>query len=109
EDGRVAYRCPAEPVDTYVKKGGKRADTVGRKCLCNALMADIGHGQVRDDGVERPIVTSGDELARITGFTGGATSYTADQVIDYLLGGFESAGGDERGGARRREREVLPV
>ena len=108
EDGRIAYRCPAEPVETYVKKGGERADTVGRKCLCNALMADIGHGQLRDDGVERPIVTSGDDLARIGEFTDGSTSYTADQVIDYLLEGLESPG-SESGGARRRTREVLPV
>jgi nitronate monooxygenase len=108
EDGRISYRCPAEPVETYVKKGGERADTVGRKCLCNALMADIGHGQVRDDGVERPIVTSGDELARISEFTEGAASYSADQVIDYLLRGLEWPEGGE-GGARHRTREVLPV
>ncbi len=89
EDGRVDYRCAAEPVKTYVKKGGKEEDTVGRKCLCNALMADIGHGQRRKDGPERPIVTSGDDLERISRFTHGQTSYTADQVIDYLLTGVE--------------------
>jgi NAD(P)H-dependent flavin oxidoreductase YrpB (nitropropane dioxygenase family) len=48
EDGRLDYRCAAEPVDTYVKKGGAAEDTVGRKCLCNALMADIGMAQVRE-------------------------------------------------------------
>jgi hypothetical protein len=89
EDGRVDYRCAAEPVKTYVKKGGKEEDTVGRKCLCNALMADIGHGQRRKDGPERPIVTSGDDLERIGRFTHGQTRYTADQVIDYLLEGVE--------------------
>ena len=38
-------------------------DTVGRKCLCNALMANIGHAQVRKDNVvEPPLVTVGDDL-----------------------------------------------
>lgn len=96
EDGRVDYRCAAEPVKTYVKKDGREEDTEGRKCLCNALMADIGHGQVRKDGRERPIVTSGDDLERINRFTEGRTRYTADDVIDYLLSGV--SGVEERGG-----------
>jgi nitronate monooxygenase len=87
-DGRVDYRCAAEPVDTYVKKGGNIEDTAGRKCLCNALMADIGMAQVREDGVtERPIVTSGDDLMRINRFVNGRTSYGAQEVIEYLLDG----------------------
>lgn len=89
ETGRLGYRCPAEPVDTYVKKGGCADDTLGRKCLCNALMADIGHGQVRDDGrVEKPLVTSGDDLKLIRRFLGAdRAQYTAGEVIDYLLSG----------------------
>jgi nitronate monooxygenase len=86
-DGRVDYRCAAEPVDTYVKKGGAAEDTVGRKCLCNALFATIGHGQRRAEGVEeRPLITSGDELKNIRRFIGSDRSgYTAGEVIDYLL------------------------
>jgi nitronate monooxygenase len=88
EGGRVGYRCPAEPVDTYVKKGGELEDTVGRKCLCNALMADIGYGQVRDGGeVEKPLLTSGDDLRSIQNFAAGRPSYSAADVIDYLLAG----------------------
>jgi nitronate monooxygenase len=85
-DGRVDYRCAAEPVDTYVKKGGDVADTVGRKCLCNALFATIGHGQRRKEGPEeRPLVTSG-ELKNIRRFIGSDRhGYTARDVIDYLL------------------------
>jgi NAD(P)H-dependent flavin oxidoreductase YrpB (nitropropane dioxygenase family) len=45
--GQVGYRCPSEPVDDYVRKGGAAADTVGRKCLCNALTATVGLGQIR--------------------------------------------------------------
>ena len=86
ENGRLGYRCPAEPVDTYVKKGGDLADTVGRKCLCNALLADVGHGQVRGEGVvEKPLLTSGDDLRRIGEFSQGRLEYSAADVIDYLL------------------------
>jgi len=89
EKGRVNYRCAAEPVDTYVKKGGLAEDTVGRKCLCNALFATIGHAQRRDDGaVEPPLITSGDELKNIRRFIGSdRTGYTASEVIDYLMSG----------------------
>jgi NAD(P)H-dependent flavin oxidoreductase YrpB (nitropropane dioxygenase family) len=88
-DGRIDYRCPAEPVDTYVKKGGDAADTVGRKCLCNALFATLGMAQARDGGVEEPpLITSGDELKNIRRFIGSDRSgYTAGEVIDYLLTG----------------------
>ena len=87
--GRINYRCAAEPVDTYVKKGGALEDTEGRKCLCNALFATVGHAQVREAGVsERPLVTSGDELKNIRHFIGSdRAAYTAGEVIDYLLSG----------------------
>lgn len=88
DNGRIGYRCPAEPVDVYVKKGGDAADTVGRKCLCNALMADIGYGQVREDGeVEKALLTSGDDLKSIRRFLGDRTRFSAGDVIDYLLSG----------------------
>jgi nitronate monooxygenase len=87
-DGRIDYRCAAEPVDTYVKKGGAVEDTVGRKCLCNALMADIGMPQVREGGeLERPLVTSGDDLLHINRLLRGRTHYGAAEVIEYLLHG----------------------
>lgn len=85
-DGRVDYRCAAEPVEDYVRKGGLEADTVGRKCLCNALTANIGQAQLRGENVEEPtLVTSGDDLTAIAGFLQGRSSYTAGEVIDYLL------------------------
>jgi NAD(P)H-dependent flavin oxidoreductase YrpB (nitropropane dioxygenase family) len=86
EDGHVDYRCAAEPVEDYVRKGGLEADTVGRRCLCNALAANIGYPQVRDDWDEPPLLTSGDDLTTIAGFLNGRRSYTANDVIDYLLG-----------------------
>lgn len=45
--GTIDYRCAGEPVTVYVSKGGKVEDTVGRKCLCNALVANIGHPGTR--------------------------------------------------------------
>ncbi len=85
-EGKIGYRCSAEPADAYVKKGGKLEDTVGRQCLCNALTADIGLGQVRPNGhVEPPLVTSGDDLESIGDFLAGRTHYSAAEVLDYLM------------------------
>lgn len=88
-DGGIGYRCAGEPETDYVKKGGAGEDTVGRQCLCNGLTAAIGQAQVdkRTGAVEPPIVTSGDDLARISEFLGGRSRYSAADVIDYLLGG----------------------
>jgi NAD(P)H-dependent flavin oxidoreductase YrpB (nitropropane dioxygenase family) len=87
-EGGVGFRCAAEPVDAYVAKGGAPGDTVGRMCLCNALMADVGLGQPRAGGVEPTLVTSGDDLARIGEFLGaGRETYSAAEVLAYLLGG----------------------
>lgn len=89
EDGKKGWRCPAEPVDDYVRKGGNLTDTVGRKCLCNSLMANIGLGQIKRDGSPEPIlVTSGDDAADVARFMPeDGSSYRAKDVIDYLLGG----------------------
>src|SRR5215207_614405 len=98
EDGRIDYRCAAEPVETYVKKGGERENTAGRKCLCNALFATIGMAQVRDGGVEeKPLITSGDELKNIRQFIGSdRAGYSAGEVIDWLLTGLERLCGGSR-------------
>jgi len=88
DDGRTDYRCAAEPVEDYLRKGGIEADTVGRKCLCNALTSNIGQAQTRfDSGDEPPLLTSGDDLTSIASFLNGRESYGADDVIDYLLSG----------------------
>jgi NAD(P)H-dependent flavin oxidoreductase YrpB (nitropropane dioxygenase family) len=85
ESGRVGYRCPSEPVPTFLKKGGCAEDVVDRRCLCNALMANIGFAQVRKDGVvEDPLVTSGDDLMILGNFLNGRESYSAADVIEYL-------------------------
>jgi len=87
DDGSIGWRCPGEPVETFVAKGGEAADTLGRKCICNGLLANIGLGQVRADrNPERPIFTAGDDVANVARFLApGKSSYRAADVIDYLL------------------------
>jgi nitronate monooxygenase len=86
-EGKIGYRCAAEPVANYLAKGGKVEETVGRKCLCNALLANIGHAQTRkNEAVEPPLVTIGDDLNTVVQFLApGRTSYRAADVIESLL------------------------
>jgi len=87
-DGTIGYRCPSEPVEDYVRKGGAREETVGRKCVCNGLTATIGLGQIQAEGAqELPLVTAGEEIATIADFLApGETSYSAAEVVACLLG-----------------------
>lgn len=58
ENGGLKFRCSAEEPAVYVAKGGKLEDTVGKACLCNGLLSNIGLAQVYADGYyEPPIVT----------------------------------------------------
>ena len=86
-DGRVAWRCRAEDPGEFERKGGRIEESIGKKCLCNGLMANIGLAQIRGDGYEElPLVTCGDDLSGILSVTSsGKTSYTSSEVIDYLL------------------------
>jgi NAD(P)H-dependent flavin oxidoreductase YrpB (nitropropane dioxygenase family) len=55
EKGEIGFRCPAEPVDAFVRKGGKLEVTEGRRCLCAGLSAAVNRA-----GAEEPaIVTLG--------------------------------------------------
>lgn len=86
-DGRLGYRCPAEPVDDYIAKGGDVGDTEGRHCLCNGLLATIGHGQRREgDVVEPPFITSGSDLEALRTILGGRSSYRAADVVAWVTG-----------------------
>ena len=67
-------------------KGGAIEETEGRRCLCNGLVANIGFPQVTDESsVEPALITSGDDLLRLGRFLSGRTSYSASEVVDYLL------------------------
>jgi nitronate monooxygenase len=88
EDGTLGYRCPAEPVKDFVAKGGAKEDTVGRKCVCNGLMATIGIPQTRRGQTEPPIVTAGEDVLRLARLLpDDGDGYGAADVISYLLDG----------------------
>lgn len=88
-EGEIGYRCAAEPLSIYLSKGGKAEDTVGRKCICNALVANIGYPQVRNgQRVERGLITAGDDLNAIVQFLKqGRSSYCVEDVVTKLLTG----------------------
>jgi nitronate monooxygenase len=86
-DGTIGYRCPAEPLEHYRRKGGADQETLGRKCICNALPATAGLPQVRTASLdELPLVTAGDDLAHLAQFLPpGHDSYSAADVLRALL------------------------
>jgi nitronate monooxygenase len=88
EDGTIGYRCPAEPIKAYVKKGGEEEDTYGRKCLCNALVANIGLPDIYKNGyVEQTLITAGDTIKKVREFIKeGADSLSVADVIEKLMG-----------------------
>jgi nitronate monooxygenase len=87
-DGSLGYRCPGEPEDHYVTKGGALADTPGRKCVCNGLLSTIGLSQVQPDGYREPaLLTAGDDVAGLARFLpANRDTYSAADVIRHLLG-----------------------
>jgi nitronate monooxygenase len=98
-DGSIGWRCPAEPVDAYVSKGGRLEHTAGRKCLCNALVANIGLEQLRRaGGPELPLLTCGDCVNEIRRFLPepNAQIYSAKDVVSRLT---SAIGGEEKRGA----------
>ncbi|GAX18777.1 hypothetical protein FisN_26Hh076 [Fistulifera solaris] len=98
EQGTINFRCAAEPVDAYIKKGGTLEATEGRKCLCNALCADAGYPQVLSGNKKEPgLVTMGDDVAFCRRFVKqdeGKWGYSANDVMDYLLKEYETCARD---------------
>jgi len=82
--GAIDFRCSAEPLTTYVSKGGKAENTPGKRCLCNCLMATIGHPQARNAKlIEKGLVTSGNDLTGLQRFfpPSGELNYSASDVL----------------------------
>ncbi len=80
-NGKTIFRCSAEPIVDYLRKGGKLEDTVGARCLCNGLFsaADIG------DPEELPIFTMGDDVSFLRHLMSEENdSYNAADAIAYL-------------------------
>lgn len=86
-DGSIVYRCPAEPAADFAAKGGDPLATRGRKCLCNALVADIGLAQLRPDGSpELPLLTAGDGLRDLPALLASRPSLHASDLVHALVG-----------------------
>jgi nitronate monooxygenase len=81
-EGGIGFRCPAEPVDIYVRKGGKAEETHGKGCLCAGLIATAGHASKS----EQSIVTLGKVLDPVRELmknkAGG--KYSAEDVVLYI-------------------------
>jgi NAD(P)H-dependent flavin oxidoreductase YrpB (nitropropane dioxygenase family) len=94
-EGKVGYRCPAEPAAAYVgRKGGREANLQGRVCLCNALLASAGLPQRRRNGdPEPPLVTAGSDFTTVAHLLsylpGHRATYPAADVIAHLLTGID--------------------
>jgi NAD(P)H-dependent flavin oxidoreductase YrpB (nitropropane dioxygenase family) len=91
-DGTVGFRCPAEPVNVYEGHGGRPANTEGRRCICNGLIATAGLAQHRAHGyVEPAIVTAGLDFTGVRHLLrqvpAGQETYRAADVVEYLLRG----------------------
>lgn len=85
ENGEVGLRCAAEPVENFLKKGGKLEETIGRKCLCNGLFTGAGMGQNQESGYdEAEIMTAGDDIARLGRYLKKSSSYKVRDVIEEL-------------------------
>lgn len=84
EDGSIGWHCSAEKAQNYIAKGGDGSETLGRRCLCNGLLATAGHAYaMKEGGMELPLVTSGTHLD-FEQFLKGNADYDADAVIDSL-------------------------
>ena len=85
--GSPGFRCPGEPVEDFLRKGGTLEETVGRKCVCNGLLATANLGQIgSNEEPESPLLTAGNDIAFIHRFARrGRNSYGACDVIRCLL------------------------
>ena len=85
-DGGIGYRCSGEPIKTFVFKGGSADEAENVKCLCNALMTNIGLGQVRWGSYHEPaLLTLGSDLSgaeELSAIYSGC--WSAANVVDYL-------------------------
>ncbi len=85
--GRVGWRCPGEPQDIYLAKGGEMEQTQGRKCVCNGLLANIGLAQELGDGHHEPaLLTAGTDLSVVARMIEAhGQNYRAAHVIQHVL------------------------
>jgi nitronate monooxygenase len=84
-DGSIGYRCPSEPVENFIRKGGKVEDTENRGCICNGLITTAGL-RFKDENYEPAVVTLGDDVEFLQHLMKNENdSYSATQAITYLF------------------------
>ena len=85
-DGKVGYRCPAEPVASFVKKGGAAEVAAEARCLCNALLSNLGLGMSYAGArLEKPLLTVGKHLESLRLLVKHVgTDYSAVDVLNFL-------------------------
>jgi len=93
EDGsrKLFERCPAAPMEGYLKKRGLPFNAEGRRCLCNGLLSAIGLGQVVGKNgllAEEPaIITLGNNLEGVRRLSRrGQSPYYVHDVVEDILG-----------------------
>lgn len=81
-DKKIQTGCAAEPVETFLRKNGLEEKTIGKMCLCNGLSATIGLAMPG----EKPVIAAGGDLTAIINIVNKyCKSYSAKNVIDYIL------------------------
>jgi len=87
DSGSIGFRCSAEPIKTFAFKGGDTREAEGVRCLCNALLANIGLGQVRWGSYHEPaLITLGSDVSgccEIWAIKG--RRWSSREAIEYLL------------------------
>lgn len=85
-DGRLGWRCAAEPEQAFTAKGGDPQELAGRKCLCGGLLVTAGYPlRAANAAPELPIITAGDDLSVMLSLSlNGTVSYTVKDVMAYL-------------------------
>lgn len=87
---RIWFRCSAEPVKQFLRKGGDITDTEGRECLCRELLGATGLENPVTHQVDPPIVTLGREaVVQVPRFLDWldarpGKAYKAESVIEYI-------------------------
>jgi NAD(P)H-dependent flavin oxidoreductase YrpB (nitropropane dioxygenase family) len=81
-DTKIGFRCSSEPINDYLRKGGKLEDAQGARCLCNGLFSAAGLGNPG----ELPIFTMGDDVSFLPFLMQNEHDiYGAAEAIKYLL------------------------
>ena len=86
-DETLGYRCPGEPEELFVSKGGRLAETQGRRCVCNGLLSTIDLGQIQPGGYREPaLLAAGDDVKELARFLPAEQeTCSAADVIRHLL------------------------